>query len=104
MPSESRSVSFSNAETIDALVEYCAKADRELPQGGIKRLAFSNEGEIRVTAEFDGGPPPIHFYENEVAVALIIYCNKKGIPVPRRAVKSLQVSQDTVSLRLAMRT
>jgi hypothetical protein len=104
MPNESRVVSFSNTEAISALVDYCAKTDRELPQGGIKRLAFSNDGEIRVTAEFDGGPPSIHFYENEVAVALIMLCNKKGIPVPRRAVKSLQVTQDAVALHLAMRT
>ena len=104
MPNESRVISFSNAEAIDALVDYCSTNKRELPKGGIKRLSFSNDSEIRVTAEFDNGAPSISFYENEVAVALILRCNKKGIPVPRRAAKSLQVTQDSVALQLSMRT
>lgn len=104
MPTETRVVSFSNAEAIIALVDYCEKINRELPPTGIKRLAFSNDTEIKVTAEFDGGAPPIRFYENEVAVALILFCNKKGIPVARRAIKSLQVGQDTIALHLAIRS
>jgi hypothetical protein len=104
MPNETRSLSFSNAEAIAALTEYCASTKRELPKGGIKRLSFSNDAEIKVTAEFEGGPPAIRFYENEVAVALIMFCNKKGIPVPKRATKSLQVTQDSIALNLSMRT
>jgi len=78
MPNESRVISFSNAEAIDALVDYCSTNKRELPKGGIKRLSFSNDSEIRVTAEFDNATPSISFYENEVAVALILRCNKKA--------------------------
>ena len=47
MPNESRVISFSNAEAIDALVDYCSTNKRELPKGGIKRLLFSNDSEIR---------------------------------------------------------
>jgi len=104
MPNESRVISFSNAEAIDALVEYCAATKRELPKGGVNRLVFSNDTEVKVTAEFSGGTPSISFFQNEVAAALIFYCNKKGIPVARRAVKSLQVAQDTIALHLALRT
>lgn len=104
MPTETRVVTFSNAEAIDALVDYCGKINRELPQAGIKRLTFSNDSEIKVTLEFDAGAPAIRFYENEIAVALILFCNKKGIPVARRAIKSLQVGQDTIALHLAIRS
>ncbi len=104
MPNETRTLSFSNAEAMGALIDYCASIKRELPKGGIKRLTFSNDEEIKVTAEFDGGAAPLRFYENEVAVALILHCNKKGIPIPKRATKSLQVSQDTIELLLSMRT
>ena len=104
MPNESRVISFSNTEAIDALVEYCAATKRELPKGGITRLGFSNDTEIKVTAEFTGDAPPISFYQNEIAAALIFYCNQKGIPVARRALKSLQVSQDAVALHLTLRT
>jgi len=103
MPTESRVLTFSNAEAIDALKEYCAATKRELPKGGIQRLVFSNDGEIKVTAEFDGAPP-IRFLENEVAVALIMLCNKRSIPVPRRAIKSLQIAQETIALHLSLRS
>ncbi len=104
MPNETRTLSFSNAEAVGALTEYCASTKRELPKGGIKRLTFSNDTEIKVTAEFDGSAPPIRFYEHEVAVALIMLCNKKSIPIPKRATKSLQVGHDTIDLLLSMRT
>jgi hypothetical protein len=104
MPNESRVISFSNAETIDAIRDYCATTGRELPKGGIKRLSFTNDSEIKVTAEFDGGVPSLRFYENEVAVALILQCNKKSIPIPRRAIKTLQVTQDSVALLLTTRS
>ena len=104
MPNETRTLSFSNGEAMGALMDYCASTKRELPKGGIKRLTFSNDDEIKVTAEFEGGAPSMSFYEHEVAVALIMLCNKKGIPVPKRAAKSLQVSQDSIALHFSMRT
>jgi len=104
MPNETRALSFSNKEAIGALTDYCASTKRELPKGGIQRLSFSNESEIKVTAEFDGGAPSIRFYEHEVAVALIMLCNKRGIPIPKRGAKSLQVGHDTIELLLSLRT
>ena len=104
MPNETRSLSFSNNEAMGALTEYCASTKRELPKGGIKRLSFSNDSEIKVTAEFDGGAPAIRFYEHEVAVALIMLCTKKGIPIPKRGAKSLQIGHDTIELLLSLRT
>ena len=101
---ESRVISFSNVEAIDALIEYCTATKRQLPKGGINRLVFTNDAEIKVTAEFNGDAASISFYQNEVAAALIFYCNKKGIPVARRALKSLQVAQDSVALNLSLRT
>lgn len=104
MPSESRVISFSNVEAVDALLQYCTATKRELPSGGIKRLAFSNDSEIKATAEFNGDIPSISFFQNEMAAALILYCNRVGIPVARRALKSLHVTQDSISLQLTMRT
>lgn len=104
VPSESRVISFSNVEAVDALLQYCTATKRELPSGGIKRLAFSNDSEIKATAEFNGDIPSISFFQNEIAAALILYCNRVGIPVARRALKSLHVTQDSISLQLTMRT
>jgi len=104
MPNESRILGFSNAEAIDALTEFCAATKRELPKGGIKKLVFSEKAEVQASAEFDAGAPPIRFYENEVAAALIMLCHKRGIPVARRAVKSLQIAQESIELHLSMRS
>jgi hypothetical protein len=104
MPSESRIVTFSNAEVSEALTEFCEQTKRPLPEGGIKRLTFSNEKEVRIAVEPEKGNGAMNFYEHEIAAALILYCNKRSIPVARRAVKSLQIAQDTVALHLAMRS
>ena len=103
MPDESRVVSFSTAEMIEAIVDYCEKVDRPVPPGGIKGLTFSNDKGIKVTVQPHAKAPPFGFHEHEIAVALILFCNKKGIPVARRPIKSLKVAQDTVSLHLAIR-
>ena len=103
MPDESRALTFSNAEVIEAIVDYCARAKRALPAGGIKGLASSNDTEIKVTVQPHGQDASFSFYEHEIAVALILLCNKKGIPVARRAIKSLQVAEDLVSLNLVIR-
>jgi hypothetical protein len=99
---ETRVLSFSNAEVIEAIVDYCEKTNRTLPPGGIKGLNFSNDKEIKVTVQSEG-QATLSFYENEIAAALILLCNKKGIPIARRALKSLQVAQDIVSLHLVIR-
>ena len=104
LPTETRAVSFTNAEVIEALEQYCERTKRPLPSSGIKDLTFSNGKEIGVTITPNGSAPAIHFGENEIAVALIVFCNKKGIPIARRALKSLQVLQDSVSLHLAIRS
>ncbi len=104
MPEEARVVSFSNAEAIEAIVDYCEKINRALPPGGINGLTFSNEKEVKVTVHPQGQAPSFSLYEHERAAALIMFCNKKGIPVARRALKSLQVTQDKVSLHLAIPT
>jgi hypothetical protein len=104
MPSESRTLTFSNAEVIEALELFSEQAQRPLPEGGVKRLVFSNEREVKATVEPNSGDTPMHFYEHEIAAALILYCNKHGIPVARRAIKSLQVAQDAVVLQLALRS
>jgi hypothetical protein len=104
MPVETRAITFNNAEVIEALTDFCAKTEREIPASGDKRLKFSNDGEVRVVVEVGQAATTVNFYENEVAVALIRFCNKKGIPVARRATKTLRIEQDSVALRLTIRT
>ena len=103
MATESRVVTFSNSEVVQALIEFCEQSKRPLPEGGVRQLVFSNDRQVKVTIEPEKGGSPISFYEHEVAAALILYCRKIGVPIARRAMKSLQVAQDTVALHLSLR-
>jgi len=103
MPDESRIVNFSSAEVIEAIVDYCEKTNRTLWPAGIKGLSFTNDKEIKVTLQLAGQKAPFSLQETEIAAALILLCSKKGIPIARRAVKSLQVAQDSISLHLDIR-
>jgi len=44
----------------------------------------------------------LEFAENKRAAAIIMYCIKRGIPMARHALKSLEISHDTLFLHLRM--
>jgi|SRR5579863_6726802 len=103
MATETRVVTFANSEVIEALVEFCEQAKRPLPEGGVRQLTFSNDNQVKVMLEPEKGDSVITFHEHEVAAALILHCRKIGIPIARRAAKSLQVGQGSVALHLTIR-
>lgn len=71
---------------------------------GADRLTFLAGSEAKITLHSDGPESAIHFTENEVAAALIVFCGKNGIPVARRAIKSLEVAEETLSLCLKIQS
>jgi hypothetical protein len=103
MATESRVVTFTNSEIIEALLHFCETTKRPVPEGGVRQFKFSNDQQVAVTLEPVTGTNVITFHESEIAAALILYCRKLGIPVARRAAKSLQVGVDTVALHLTLR-
>ena len=103
MPIAARTITFTNREVVEALIDFSAAADRKPPTQEIKGLTFSNDGEVKTTLEFAADAPGMTFIANDVAVALILYCIKKCIPVARRSIKSLQVPQDSVALHLTIK-
>jgi len=104
MATESRVVTFTNTEVIEALLEFCAQSNRPAPEGGVRQITFSNDRQVKLMLEPEKGDAPLSFYEHEVAAALILFCRKTGIPIPRRAAKSLQVAPDSVALHLTIRS
>jgi hypothetical protein len=103
MPTERREICFAYGEIIEAIADYCAQVERPLPSGPNKHLTFSNHPEFKVTLTSNSGAPLISLQESEVAVALIFFCIKKRIPIPQRAVKSLEAVDNTVLLRMVIR-
>ena len=102
MPTETRIITFSNAEIRTAIADYCVKTGRLAPNVGVTALAFSNDGELNASFEPAPAGPRVTFQENEIAAAVILHCKQVGIPIARRSIKSLQVAKDVVSLHLTM--
>ena len=102
MPIETRTIEFSGPEVIEALVDFCRANKRPVPSGKIQPLIVVGRRENKVAFEGNGRPSRVHFYEAELAAALLTYCKKKRIPVARGAAKSLRFTPDTVTLRLTM--
>ena len=102
MPTETRIITFTNAEIKQAIAQYCVKTGRLAASGGIAALTFSNDG--GVSASFEPAPagPKVTFQENEIAAAVLLHCKERGIPIARRAIKTLQVAKDAVMLTLTM--
>jgi hypothetical protein len=102
MPTEIRTITFTNAEIKEAIVRYCVKTGRVATPGAMGELTFSNEGELCASFQPNPESPALTFKENEIAAAVLLHCKERGIPIARRAIKSLRVAKDTMLLQLTM--
>ena len=102
MPTETRIITFTNAEIKEAIAHYCVKTGRIANYGGVTGLTFANDGELTASFQPTLSGPTVTFKENEIAAAVLLHCKNRGIPIARRALKSLQVGKDTVLLTLTM--
>jgi len=100
VPAESRTITFTGPEVMEALVDYCRRMKRPVPTGTITPVILAGRKESRIAFEGGGKPARVTFYEAELAAALIAYCKKRRIPVSRGSDKRLQFTPDTVMLHL----
>jgi hypothetical protein len=100
MPTESRSLQFSSDEVRVAMRDYCHQTGRLLPDHG---TIMVEKKEISVPTDPNLPVEAVEFSESEVAAALMMFCIKENIPIARRATKSLQITKESVSLRLDIR-
>jgi hypothetical protein len=108
MSTETRRITFSAEELIQAISRHRRDEKQPLPESRIRGAKVeSGEGPIpRVSLVLDpaGGDAAsaMDFRPTEVAVALIKFCRLKRIPLPKRAAKSLGVDQGQISLVLRL--
>ena len=105
MPIDLRKVVFSNAEVQAALVNYCMRQKTQMPQTGISRVVVNWEMAITTDIHFfavdgKGEGEVLSFSNEEVAVALILYCHLFKDPLPHDALKTLDPAGDGVVLSL----
>jgi hypothetical protein len=103
MPIESRTIVFSEEELKAALFDFCLAKQRRLPISGFAHLQVSLNAQIQATA---GQTPAesITLVEHEIAAALIIYCKKHNIPLPRNSKKSLTLNNGVITLHVVKDT
>jgi hypothetical protein len=73
-----------------------------LPPDGAERLVLTQDSEVRVALNSAGEESAMNFTETEVGAALVMFCIRKQIPMAKRATKSLDVADETISLHLKM--
>ena len=115
MPSELRQIVFSNEETIDALAKHCRRLHKEQQNLSVKGCEIFSDPEIGVRLEIDCGDEAkpgrsdlgkdhtITLKPAFIGAALVRYCIDLKIPIPRVAVKSLQVIGSGLALNLTIK-
>jgi len=101
MPTESRTLGFNKNEVLEMLREYCTQTGRNLPDDSVNNLKMLHDTEVRVEVITNGST--LQFKESELGAAIIMYCIRRGIPMARHAIKSLEVTRETLFLHLRMR-
>src|SRR5689334_12915318 len=108
MTTETRRITFSSAELVQALSRHRRDEKQPLPESRIRGSKVETaEGPVpRVTLVLDpaggDGATAMEFRPTEVAVALIKFCRLKRIPLPKRAAKSLGADDGQISLVLRL--
>jgi hypothetical protein len=106
MPRENRVITFSPDESLQALRHYAAVVENKpLPADPFESLAI--DGPSSATAEIvrgDGcaGSGRYVFAGERLVQALTYWCSSIGIPLPRRAAKSVQVSNGELQLSILL--
>lgn len=94
---EERRICYTSTELMDALALYCKSEDREFNFDQSARFTFSNTPCVKVRVANwncrDGG---LEFPEPEIASALVMFSKTLGIPLPKKATKSLEFVRDNI--------
>ncbi|HWA49249.1 MAG TPA: hypothetical protein VG742_13310 [Dongiaceae bacterium] len=100
--SELRHIGFSKDALIMALKMYFATTKHSLPPGTVESCTFTTEPDLIVTLGIrnDTSPQPakINIQAPTIAAAMITYCSKVKVPLPRTGEKSLKVIGDQLNL------
>ncbi len=105
MPREDRRIYFDYDETYKAIFALCVQKDFKKPQPGtVKAVESQPDGTGKVSVRFanalDATSSTEEYTNDFLAAALMLYCRTLGIPLPKSAQKSVELSANTVVLRV----
>ncbi len=107
MPREDRRIFFDHDETFKAVYLLCAQKGLPKPPAGyMLRIEPSVENPLEldffIESQKDSSTETVKYTKDFVVAALMIMCRTIGIPLPKGANKSLELSQGQVVLRVQM--
>lgn len=106
MPKEDRRVIFDMSETYQAIYKLSVKSeDTPRPKPGtIKKIEEdgldANKVNVYIENSQTGEKHMVTYSRDFLAAALMMFCRGAGIPLPRRASKSVMLDMDRVILRV----
>lgn len=102
MISETRQITFSPDELIEAVSAHFQAMKQKLPPGQIVSVAFEEGPEVLVALTIDPGQSgkaqKVIVRSAVIGAAMISHCKRRKIPVPRHGVKSLIIAGDSIGL------
>lgn len=97
MHREERRICYSNAELMDALALFCEHEHRTFNFDHSASFTFSNSPALKVrVANWNNQADGVEFPEPEIETALVLFSKTLGIPVPKKATKSLEFARDNI--------
>ena len=94
MPTEYRKLVFSEEELKQALMEFCRSNGTLLPTGELTTVELLEKPDLSVRVEYESASEDLSetsLGRDQLAAALISYCSRRRIPVPRSAQKNLKI-------------
>jgi len=104
---EMRQVILDHQELRQALDSAAGPEDQKLPDGRIGSASISSDGQQVTIVVVDGATQAsrdVILSASRVAAALIKFCMRRRIPLPRGASKYLFVSGENLGIRVVLKT
>lgn len=106
MPTELRRIVFTYSEATDAITAYGSNFGMTFPQGKIVKAAFANQKDYRAGNAEEVRPVIVTFFDDKslehkyfnlnsdlISQALIEYCFKHNVMLPKAGVKTLELNE-----------
>ena len=104
MPSENRDIFFTEHELKIALMQFSRRKGIKFNVENVTEFDLSTKGGIAVSMKvFDAGAGQtgtVKYAHPEIAAALMGYCMKLEVPLPKKGKKSLQSNDDGLYLNI----
>ncbi len=107
---EDRRITFEPTELYHAIYAHCKRANQKTPPSGeIESVSFKDKAadstdivNIKLVDKNERTSVDLKYGEAFVAAALIMYCRGVGVPVPKAAKKSIEITSNRIVLRAVM--